>query len=155
MPRAGLDADKIIEVAFEITDRSGIDAVTLKGIGDRLNVTSPSLYNHVGNLANIKSKVSYLALKQLKETMLRAALGKSGTDLIRGIGIAYITFAHEHPHLYDTVQWFNVWDDVAGANIFSDLMRLAWKAGLDMGLDETESNHLIRFVRSLAHGLPA
>lgn len=118
MPRAGVDIDKIVETAIEITESTGIETVTLKEIGKRLNVSSSSLYNHVENLADIKKRVSHQALKMLKESMFKEAIGKSGTDIIHGIGEALISFAQNHPYLYETLQWVNIWEESEEKTIF-------------------------------------
>ncbi|MDO5602405.1 MAG: TetR family transcriptional regulator, partial [Oscillospiraceae bacterium] len=71
MPRAGVDMQKIIRVAIDITEETGIETLTLKEISKRLNVSSASLYNHVNNLAEVKDKVSHAVLEMLKELILR------------------------------------------------------------------------------------
>lgn len=152
MPRAGVDMQKIIRVAIDITEETGIETLTLKEISKRLNVSSASLYNHVNNLAEVKDKVSHAVLEMLKELILRGIIGKSGTDLIRAIGRVYIGFAQEHPYLYETIQWVNVWADTSSQDIFSDIMRLAGEEGSKMGMTEVESNHIIRCLRCLVHG---
>ncbi|MDO5602051.1 MAG: TetR-like C-terminal domain-containing protein, partial [Oscillospiraceae bacterium] len=68
------------------------------------------------------------------------------------IGRVYIAFAQEHPYLYETIQWVNLWADTASQDIFSDIMRLAWEEGAKMGMTEVESNHMIRCLRCLVHG---
>lgn len=42
-----LNIDQIVDAAIQIADERGIDAVTMRGIADRLNVGAMSLYRHV------------------------------------------------------------------------------------------------------------
>ena len=152
MPRAGVDTEKVILTAAAITDESGFDAVTLKEISRRLGVSSPSLYKHIGSLGELKERVSHYAMKQLKDRLVRAVLGRSGVDAFREIGMAYIRFAREHAGLYETMQWMNVAADVPEESMFSDVVQLIYDIGAALGADELEASHIIRTVRSMVHG---
>lgn len=58
MPRSGIGKEEIIRVAAELTDEVGVDSITLKEVSRRLDIRSPSLYNHVGGLSELKEQVS-------------------------------------------------------------------------------------------------
>lgn len=152
MPRSGVDIDRIIMVAVAIADEKGIDAVTLKEIGERLGVSSPSLYNHVNGLAELKEELSLYALEMLKDYLVRAVIGKGGIPALKEMGKAYIRFAREHTGLYETIQWMNIASDVQSGSLFSEVVQLVYDIAADIGADEVEASHIIRTVRSLAHG---
>lgn len=152
MPRVGLNVEKIVGIAVEITDAKGIDAVTLKEIGKRLDVSAPALFNHIGNLAEIREKVSHRVMELLRAEMAKAAIGKSGVDKIRASGKAYIAFAMEHPYLYETTQWINVWSETEEKSVFFDFIKFMWDICAEIGMNELETNHTIRCFRSLIHG---
>jgi TetR/AcrR family transcriptional regulator, tetracycline repressor protein len=44
-----LSPDKIVAAALDLIDRSGADAVTMRGLAQVLGVTPMALYNHFGN----------------------------------------------------------------------------------------------------------
>ena len=50
-PRAGLSADRVTALALEIVDRDGPDALTLARVAESAGVATPSLYKHIGGLA--------------------------------------------------------------------------------------------------------
>ena len=46
-PRVPLSRERVIEAAGEIADKQGIDALTMRGLGQRLGVEAMSLYHYV------------------------------------------------------------------------------------------------------------
>lgn len=77
MPRAGVDADKIVETAAKIVDERGLDSVSLKAISSQLNVSSPSLYKHIDGLPELKEKISHYAMGMLRDSLIRATIQKA------------------------------------------------------------------------------
>lgn len=152
MPRSGVDIDRIVAVAVTIADEKGIDGVTLKEISKRLGVSSPSLYNHVNGLSELKEELSLYALELLKDYLIRAVIGRGGILALKEMGKAYIRFAREHTGLYETIQWMNIASDMRSSSMFSEVVQLVYDIAADMGEDETVASHIIRTVRSLAHG---
>jgi len=152
MPRTGVSTESIVKVAAEIADEKGFDAVTLKEISEKLNIRSPSLYNHISGLPELKEKVSHYAMSLLKDCLVRATMGRSNIDALKEMGRAYIGFARDHTGLYETMQWMNIAADVQSGSLFSDVVRLVYDIAGEFGASELEASHIIRTVRSLAHG---
>ena len=46
-PRSPLDTARIVDAAIELADRQGLDAVSMRRLGDALGVTPMALYKHV------------------------------------------------------------------------------------------------------------
>lgn len=152
MPRIGLNAKMIVMAAAEITDEKGFDAVTLKALSKKFGISTPSLYSHIDGLPDLKEKVSAYAMEMLRDSLVRASMGHSGIEAIKALGLAYIRFAQEHTGLYETTQWMNIASDVQAGSFFSDVVELVYKIGAEVGMGELEASHIIRTVRSLAHG---
>ncbi len=49
MQKRSLSAEKIVALAIETADRTGIDALSMRGLATSLQVTPMSLYNHIAN----------------------------------------------------------------------------------------------------------
>ncbi|MGO1052743.1 TetR/AcrR family transcriptional regulator [Crossiella sp. CA198] len=47
--RAGLNQELIVATAIGLADEGGLDAVTMRGVGQRLGATGMALYRHVAN----------------------------------------------------------------------------------------------------------
>ena len=62
-PRIGLTLQKIVETAAEIADTNGIQEVTLASLAQRLGVRSPSLYNHVKGLQDVRKNLGIYGIK--------------------------------------------------------------------------------------------
>ncbi|MEU8381750.1 TetR/AcrR family transcriptional regulator [Streptosporangium sp. NPDC048865] len=52
-PRPGLSLDAIVRAAVEIADADGIEALSMRRVGERLGFTSMSLYRHVPGKAQL------------------------------------------------------------------------------------------------------
>ncbi|MGO4689156.1 TetR/AcrR family transcriptional regulator C-terminal domain-containing protein [Glaciibacter sp. 2TAF33] len=48
-PRVRLNRDRVLRTAIELADARGIDALTMRKLGEELGVEAMSLYNHVAN----------------------------------------------------------------------------------------------------------
>jgi AcrR family transcriptional regulator len=53
MPSKPLTRERILAAALTIVDREGLDAISMRRLGDALGVEAMSLYNHVANKAAI------------------------------------------------------------------------------------------------------
>jgi AcrR family transcriptional regulator len=152
MPRIGLDLTILLQAAAEIADTQGIEGLSLATLAKKLNVRTPSLYNHVDGLPGLRAKLSVYGLEQLHAKLTDSAVGRSGDDAIRAFGEAYITFARSRPGLYDltlrapdphapeVVQ--------AGKKLVDLLVRLM----NGYGLENDDALHAIRGLRSVLHG---
>ena len=65
MPRAGLDAARVVDEATVVADAVGIDNLSLAEIAARLGVKVPSLYKHVAGLEDVRHQVSIRAREAL------------------------------------------------------------------------------------------
>ena len=75
-PRIGLTLQKIVETAAEIADTNGIQEVTLASLAQRLGIRSPSLYNHVKGLQDVRKHLGIYGIKQLHNKLEEAAEDK-------------------------------------------------------------------------------
>lgn len=151
-PRAGLTADKVVATAAALADRDGPDAVTLARVAALLDVRTPSLYNHVGGLDDLRRRLTLRALDALGTRLQQAAVGRAGDDAIRAIAGAYRRFGHEHPGLYAaTVPTTAVADEAvrsAGAAAVATVTSVLES----YGLEGDTVMHAARGLRALVHG---
>jgi AcrR family transcriptional regulator len=52
-PRTPLSRERVLRAAIALADTSGIDSLTMRNLGQRLDVEAMSLYNHVANKDDI------------------------------------------------------------------------------------------------------
>jgi AcrR family transcriptional regulator len=64
-PRAPLNRERVMRAALVLADRSGIDAVTMRKLGQELGVEAMSLYNHVANKDDIIDGIVDLVFNEI------------------------------------------------------------------------------------------
>jgi AcrR family transcriptional regulator len=155
VPRAGLSAEIVVREAAIVVDESGVDALTLAVVAERLGVRTPSLYKHVDGMPALQRGIMLAAKTDLVATLGRAAVGKAGGDAIRAIAIAYRRWAIAHPGWYPTTVRAPVpgdEEDLAVSEAFTTLV-FAVLGGYELRGDDAID--ATRFLRSALHGFVA
>ncbi|RBW69768.1 TetR/AcrR family transcriptional regulator [Bacillus taeanensis] len=150
--RQGLNKNIVLQAAAELADQEGFEKVTLAAVAKKLNIRTPSLYNHIEGFSGLKKDLALYALHKLKNNMAEAAIGRSGEEALYSIGISYVSFVRKHPGLYEAANAsFDPLDpqlQEAGNEIVILLLRIleSYK------LDQEAALHIVRGLRSLVHG---
>lgn len=153
--KKGIDRPAVVQCACELVDREGVEALTLARLASLLDVKSPSLYNHVGSLAELKASIGLIAAQGVAEALTRAMVGQSGASAVRAGAAEFRHYILKHPGRWQALC------QIPGAQIEGDVnLRAASEriiatmgAGLAaFSLADTEKIHAIRALRSLVHG---
>ena len=153
MPRAGLTGDDVVTSAAGLADEIGFQAVTMGLLADRLGVRPPSLYKHVGGLADLQHRLATLAMTELGEVIRDAAQGRAGLDALTALLTAVRAYVTAHPGRYAATVGaeFTGPDDpllAAGARVIGSIAAVL----RGYGVGEDEMDHAIRTIRSTMHG---
>ncbi|ASS65778.1 MULTISPECIES: TetR-like C-terminal domain-containing protein [unclassified Paenibacillus] len=151
-PRIGLDQAALLGAAAELADAHGFEAVTLASLAQKLNVRSPSLYNHVAGLPELRRLLALNALERLNGRLVLALDGKQGDEAMRSFCAAYLQFARTHPGLYEAVQRAPEPEDEQLQQAGGTVVRLALDALSGFELQGDAAIHAVRGIRSLLHG---
>lgn len=155
MPRAGLSPAAVVAAAADLADANGLDAVTLAAVAGAVGVRTPSLYNHVGGLDDVRRGVALTALRELGDALRDAAVGRAGDDALVALAHAYRAYAREHPGRYAATERAPAAADeelaTAGARAVDALLAVL----RGYGLDSDDAIHAARAVRSALHGFVA
>ncbi|MDR0846350.1 MAG: TetR/AcrR family transcriptional regulator [Lactobacillales bacterium] len=95
-----LTYDEIIQTATELVEEKGMENLSVHEISSRLGVKTPSLYNHVKGMDDIRSGVKKFVLKFVAQGMNEAAAGKDSYEAVCDIAIKYRLLAKEHLMLF-------------------------------------------------------
>lgn len=155
MARAGLDQQAVLQAAIEIADQEGLDRLTLATLAQSLGIRTPSLYNHVNGLPDLRNKLTIYGLNQLTKSLTRASAGKARDDAIRAVAQAYLAFAREHPGLYEATQRSRDWQDEEVQQAAQELLDLMVQIMDSYALENEIMIHTVRGFRSLLHGFAA
>ncbi len=103
MPRAGLNGDAVVDAALAVVDENGPQALTLATVAARVGVATPSLYQHVAGLAQLRARVAARVLTEMTEVATDAVVGRSGDDAVATLMRRMREYAVAHPYRYAAV----------------------------------------------------
>ena len=153
MSRPGkFSRNDLLETAREIANRDGWDNLTLNRLADELDIKSPSLYNHVQGVEGLRTALSAHMTSLLARRLETATIGKSGADAIHALGHAYRNFALDNPGLLPAIGSAPDRSDEAQRTVDDRILQVGFVVMKGFGLNEQESIHAMRTLRSLAHG---
>lgn len=100
MARAGVTVDRLTRAAAELADEVGFDSLTVAAVARRFGVKEASLYSHIKNVHDLKTRVALLALAELADEVAAAVAGRAGKDALVAFAGAYRDYAKRHPGRY-------------------------------------------------------
>ncbi|MGW6280708.1 TetR/AcrR family transcriptional regulator [Kribbella sp. NPDC055071] len=91
--------DLIVRTARELAEADGWDAVTTRRLAEAVDYSQPVLYGHFANMDAIAGAVALDGIIELT-AVLRKARRKDG---LPGLATAYLTYAADHPAVYEAM----------------------------------------------------
>ncbi|GIH13934.1 TetR/AcrR family transcriptional regulator [Rugosimonospora africana] len=148
MPRrAGLTAQKVVELALSIVDSAGLDGLTLARVAEAAGVATPSLYKHVAGLPDLRERVARVVLAGLTDRTREAVIGVSGDDAIRALMDAYRSYLVEFPNRAGFLI-----SPPPTVDPREDLLAVVLAVLRGYRLEGSEAIHAARILRSSVHG---
>jgi AcrR family transcriptional regulator len=151
MPRAGLTPDAVVEVALALIDEKGLEALSLAAVAERAGVASPSLYKHVGGLADLRMLMSVRIMQQTRIIFAEAVMGRSRDDAVAALMRAYRAYVLKNPARYALVP-LNPLREPRQAEAGREALGVFYAVIRGYDLEDTEATHAIRRMRAAAHG---
>jgi AcrR family transcriptional regulator len=158
MPRSGLTRARVIAAAIELVDRGGISGfadLTLASVASRVGVAVPSLYKHVGSLADLRRGIAVDSIENLTLVLTRATTGRSERDAVSAMAHALRDFARQHPGRYAATQVAANPDDPLDAELSArsaDTVTVIAAVLRGFDLPPERMIDAIRMLRSALHG---
>lgn len=152
MARVGLDTRQIIETAAQIANAEGIDNLSLKRLAAELGVRTPSLYNHIQSLDDLRRQLMLYGWRQMEEKLLHAVVGYSGHEAIRVMCNAFYAYATENPGVFNAMLWYNKFQDEQTQQATNRLFAILFQIMRPLNLTDEQINHLIRTFRAMLEG---
>ena len=150
--RQGLDRQSVVKTAAELADEVGLEQVTLASLAGRLNVKTPSLYNHIQGLPGLRRELALHGIERLNEALTQGVLGKSGDDAVLAVGTAYVAFVRQHPGLYEATLGAPDMSDPDIQKVSSTVVNTVLRVLEVYRLEPEEALHTVRSIRSMVHG---
>lgn len=153
MPRAGLTPAVVTDAGAALADEVGFPALSMGALAERLGVRTPSLYKHVGGLADLVHRIAVQTTIELTGAVREATQGLAGRDALVAAASAMRAFIKRHPGRYaaaDGVRPGGPDDPFAVAA--EEYLRSLAAVLQGYGLDADEEIHALRMLRSMLHG---
>jgi AcrR family transcriptional regulator len=149
--RAGVTPQRLVQAGAELADRVGFDQVTVSALARHFNVKVPSLYSHVRNSHDLKTRITLLALAELADRSAAALAGRAGKDALVALGNVYRDYAREHPGRYAAMRMrLDPQTAAASAGPRHSQLTRAILHGYQLG--EPDQTHAVRLIGSTFHG---
>lgn len=152
MARTGLDTNMVIHRAAQLVNEVGLENITLKMLADDLGVKSPSLYNHIGGLEDLKMQLMIYGWKEMEQRIIQSVIGISGYDAIKAGCHAFYEYATENPGLFNAMLWYNKFQNTETMEATSGLFSVLFKVTSSLNISEENCNHIIRTLRGFLEG---
>ena len=154
-PRSNLTKQTVVQTAANLINAEGLEALSLGRLADKLDIRTPSLYNHVDGLPGLMRELSILNARNLADRISEAAIGQSGPELVQAVMQAMRAYIKESPGLYLSTVRASGTQMEADPELEQEEARSV-KVGLavmaSFGLEGEDAVHAVRGLRSVVHG---
>lgn len=151
MARAGITVERLVEAGAKLADEEGFEAITATALARQFNVQVASLYSHVKNTHELKSRIALFALNALADRVADAVAGNAGKDGLVALANAHRDFAIAHPGLF-TASRYTLDDDVIADSGGVRIARLTRAVLRSYALSEPDETHAVRLIGSVLLG---
>lgn len=152
MSKNKISENRIVETSAKLSNQFGLENLSLKMIAEELNIKSPSLYNHVSNLDEIKILLMNYGWEQVEEKMLDAAVGVAGYDTLKNMCHAFYDYATNNKGVFTAMLWYNKFENIENEKITERLFHMLFKIMQSLNISDYNINHAIRTLRSFLEG---
>ncbi|MER5808493.1 WHG domain-containing protein [Streptomyces sp. NPDC002033] len=151
MARVGLTTERLVQAGAELADELGFDQVTVSELARRFGVKVASLYAHVKNSRDLKTRIALLALEELADRGADALAGRAGKDALTAQANVYRDYARRHPGRYAAAQ-FPLDPQAAAASAGGRHAQMTRAVLRGYDLDEPAQTHAVRLLGGFFHG---
>ncbi len=150
--RTQLSSELVIETAAAIADDEGLDSVTLTRVAKELGTSQPALYRHVESYDDLIRSLGLRGREILSDRLTEAAVGLSGRDAVRAMGLAWRRLVSDHPGLYSATDRYPCAGDDELEEAVDRIVATLGHAVRGFDLTEDDAVHAARTLRSAFHG---
>ncbi|MER5361096.1 TetR/AcrR family transcriptional regulator [Streptomyces sp. NPDC002785] len=149
--RVGLTTERLVRAGAELADEAGFEQATPAELARRFGVRTASLYSHVKNAHDLKTKIALLALEELADQVSTAVAGRAGKDALTAFANVYRDYALKHPGRFAAAQFrLDPQTAAASAGVRHAQMTRAILRGYNLA--EPHQTHAVRLLGSVFNG---
>lgn len=91
-------ARQIVAAARRLVEEEGLQALSMRRLGDRLGIRAPSIYKHLPDKAALENALISAAFEEQAAVFEAALAGEA--DPVSALAGAYREYARRHPQMY-------------------------------------------------------
>lgn len=152
MSKNNISDELVIETSAKLSNKVGLENLSLKMIAEELNIKSPSLYNHISSLDNIKERLMIYGWKQIENKMIYSSVGVSGYEALKNMCYAFYDYATNNKGIFTAMLWYNKYENEEKKNTTTRLFDMLFKVMNSLNICDDNINHIIRTLRSFLEG---
>ena len=152
MGAKGLTKEIIIAKAVALIEETGQPEVSLHELARRLEIKTPSLYNHIKNTKELQHAVFQFAIDKFVANQKLATENKKKDEAVKAFADAYYSFATENKGLYRLIMSMPSEEDDMEKKMAVPLLNTVVSILSDYALTEETIAHWQRVFRAILHG---
>ncbi|MFF8917273.1 TetR/AcrR family transcriptional regulator [Streptomyces sp. NPDC015032] len=149
--RVGLTTERLVRAGAELADEVGFEQATPAELARRFGVKTASLYSHVKNAHDLKTKIALLALEELADQVSAAVAGRAGRDALTAFANVYRDYVLKHPGRFAAAQ-FRLDPQTAAASAGVRHAQMTRAILREYNLAEPHQTHAVRLLGSVFSG---
>lgn len=130
-------------------EESGQSIVSLHELARRLEIKTPSLYNHIKSTKDLQYQIFRYAIDKFVANQNAAVQGKQKDEAVKAYAEAYHTFAIENKGLYRLIMSMPLDNDETEKEMALPLLETVMKLLSDYGLNDEAVAHRQRVLRAV------
>lgn len=152
MSKNCISDELIITTSARLSNEEGLNNLSLKMIAEELNIKSPSLYNHISSLDEIKEKLMIYGWKELGEKATESAVGVAGYEALRNMCYAFYDYATSNKGVFTAMLWYNKFESKEKNEATTKLFSLLFRVLQPLNISDNNIEHIIRTLRGFLEG---
>ena len=152
MSKNNISDELIITTSARLSNEVGLNNLSLKMIAEELNIKSPSLYNHISSLDDIKEKLMIYGWKELGEKATESAVGVAGYEALRNMCYAFYDYATNNKGVFTAMLWYNKFESEEKNEATTKLFSLLFRVLQPLNISDNNIEHIIRTLRGFLEG---
>ena len=152
MSKNNISDEVIIETSAKLVNEVGLDNLSLKMIAEELNIKSPSLYNHISSLDEVKQRLMVYGWRKMEEKIIDSAVGVTGYEALKNMCNAFYDYATNNKGVFTAMLWYNKYENIEKEHATARLFNIVFKVMQPLNITDENINHIIRTLRSFLEG---
>lgn len=150
-PKQKYTQERILNAAFDLMRRKGINAVGARPVAEELNCSTQPIFSYFKDMEDLKQALIKKAKDFYRSYVKR---GLTHTIPFKGVGIEYINFAKDEPELFKLLYMSAYNTEMNSFLYFDDNKDIILDSLMDFsGLDKANAEKLYLMIWIFTHGI--